>query len=84
MIWAACSVADLRVFCVAFVMLAALAVHAARGFEDILRVEAAEGSCLENLVHRVLGDHHPLSRMWDGQRFIESAIEHPDYPPPRT
>jgi hypothetical protein len=32
----------------------------------------------------VLGDHHPLSRMRDGQRFIESAIEHPDYPPPRT
>ena len=51
MIWAACSVTDLRVSCVAFVMLAALAVHAARGFEDVLRVEAAEGSCLENLVY---------------------------------
>ena len=51
MIWTACSVADLRVSCVAFVMLAALAVHAARGFEDILRVEAAEGPGLEDLVH---------------------------------
>jgi hypothetical protein len=56
----------LRVICVAFVVLAALAVHAARGFEDILRVEAAEGSGLEDLVYRVLGDHHPLGRMRDG------------------
>ena len=39
------------VFGVAFVVLAALAVHAARGFEDVLRVEAAEGSGLEHLVH---------------------------------
>jgi hypothetical protein len=41
----------LRVFGVAFVVFAALAVHAARGFENVLRVEAAEGSCLEDLVH---------------------------------
>jgi hypothetical protein len=32
-------------------MLAALAVHAAGCFEDVLRVEAAEGSCLQDLVH---------------------------------
>ena len=41
----------LRVFGVAFVVFAALAVHAACGFEDVLRVEAAEGSCLQDLVH---------------------------------
>jgi hypothetical protein len=41
----------LRVFRVAFVVLAALAVHAACGFENVLRVEAVEGSCLEDLVH---------------------------------
>jgi len=34
-----------------FVVFAALAVHAVGGFEDVLRVEAAEGSCLEYLVH---------------------------------
>jgi len=32
-------------------MLAALAVHTASGFEDVLGVEAAEGSGLEDLVH---------------------------------
>src|SRR5215203_2984176 len=74
----------LRVFGVAFVMFAALAVHPAGGFENVLRVEAAECSCLENLVHRVLGDHHPLSSMRDGQRFIDGAIEGPDYPSTRT
>ena len=68
----------------ALIMFAALTVHAACGFEDVLRVEAAEGSCLEDLVHRVLGDHHPLSRMRDGQRSIDGAIEDPDYPPSRT
>ena len=73
-----------RVFGVAFVVFAALAVHAAGGFEDVLRVEAAECSCLEDLVNRVLGDHHPLSRMRDGQRSIDGAIEDPDYPPSRT
>jgi hypothetical protein len=41
----------LRVFGIAFVVFTALAVHAARGFEDVLRVEAAEGSRLQNLVH---------------------------------
>ncbi len=74
----------LGVFGVAFVVFAALAVHAARSFENILRVEAAEGSCLQDLVHRVLGDHHPFSSMRDGQRFIDGAIEDPDYPPSRT
>src|SRR5215217_4988840 len=65
-------------------MFAALAVHAARSFENVLRVEAAEGSCLQDLVHRVLGDHHPPSRMRDGQRSVNGAIEDPDYPPSRT
>jgi hypothetical protein len=74
----------LRVSGVALVVFAALAVHAARGFEDVLRVEAAEGSCLQDLIHRVLGDHHPLSRMRDGQRSVDSAIQDPDYPPSRT
>jgi hypothetical protein len=41
----------LRVFGMAFVVFTALAVHAARGFQDVLRVEAAEGSRLQNLVH---------------------------------
>jgi hypothetical protein len=41
----------LRVFGVALVVFAALAVHAACGFENVLRVEATEGSCLEDLVH---------------------------------
>jgi hypothetical protein len=41
----------LGVFGVAFVMFAALAVHAAGGFENVLGVEAAEGSCLKDLVH---------------------------------
>jgi hypothetical protein len=31
---------------VVFLVFAALAVHAAGGFEDVLGVEAAEGSCL--------------------------------------
>jgi hypothetical protein len=74
----------LRVFGVAFIMLAALAIHAAGGFEDILRIEAAEGSCLEDLIHRVLWDHHPLSSMCDGQWLIDGAIEDPDCPPSRT
>ena len=74
----------LRVIGVAFIMLAALAVHAAGGFENVLRVEAAQGSCLQDLVHRVLGDHHPLSSVRDGKRFIDGAIEDPDYPPSRT
>ena len=39
-------------------MLAALAVHATRCFENVLRVEAAEGSGLEDLVDRVLGADH--------------------------
>jgi hypothetical protein len=39
----------LRVFGVAFVVFTALAVHAACCFEDVLRVEAAEGSRLQNL-----------------------------------
>jgi hypothetical protein len=65
-------------------MFAALVVHAARGFEDVLRIEAAEGSCLEDLIHRVLGDHHPLSRMRDGQWSIDGAVQDPDYPPSRT
>ena len=67
-----------------FVVLAALAVHTTRGFEDVLRVEATERSGLEDLFHGVLGDHHPLGRVWYWQRFIERAIEDPDYPPPRT
>ena len=74
----------LRVSRVAFVVFAALAVHTARGFEDVLRVEAAEGSRFQDLADRVLGDHHPLSRMRDGQRFIDGAIEDPDCPPYRT
>jgi hypothetical protein len=41
----------LRVFGVALVVFAALAVHAAGCFEDVLRVEAAECSCLEDLIH---------------------------------
>jgi len=40
----------LQIFGVTFVVFAALAVHTARGFEDVLRVEAAEGSGLEDLV----------------------------------
>jgi hypothetical protein len=40
----------LRVSRVAFVVFAALAVHTARGFEDVLRVEAAEGSRFQDLV----------------------------------
>jgi hypothetical protein len=74
----------LGVFGVAFVMFAALAVHAAGGFEDVLRVEAAQGSRLQDLIHRVLGDHHPLSSVRDGKRFIDGAIEDPDYAPSRT
>ena len=74
----------LRVFRVAFVVLAALPVHAAGGFQDVLRVEAAERPCLENLIHRVFGDHHPLGSMRDGQRSIDGAAEDPDYPPSRA
>jgi hypothetical protein len=47
-----------RVSGVAFVVFAALAVHAAGGLEDILRVQAAERAGLEDLIHRMLGDHH--------------------------
>jgi hypothetical protein len=53
----------LCVFGVAFVVLTALAVHATRGFQDVLGVEAAECSGLEDLVYRMLGDHHPLRRV---------------------
>jgi hypothetical protein len=44
-------------------MLAALAVHAAGGFEDISRIEAAEGASLKDLVHGVFRNHHPLRCM---------------------
>ena len=58
-----------------FVVLATLLVHAARGFEDVLRIEAAEGAGLENLIYGVLGDHHPLRRVPHRQRLVERAID---------
>jgi hypothetical protein len=35
---------------VAFVVLAALAVHAAGGFENVLRIEALQGAGIEDLL----------------------------------
>ena len=67
-----------------FVVFAALLVHAARGFEDVLRIEAAEGAGLENLIYGVLRDHHPLRRVPHRQRLVERAIDKPDEPSPRT
>jgi hypothetical protein len=69
---------------VVLVVLAALAVHAAGGFADILRVEALEGAGLKDLIHGVLRDHHPLRRVRHGQRLVESTVDDPDYPPSRT
>src|SRR5215210_9027111 len=48
---------------VVFVVLAALAIHAAGGLENVLRVEAAQGTRLQNLLDGVFGDHHPLRRV---------------------
>src|SRR5215203_5740049 len=45
---------------VVVVVFAALAVHAAGGLQYILRVEAAQCAGLQDLIHGVLGDHHPL------------------------
>ena len=53
----------LRIPGVAFVVLAALAVHAAGGLQNVLRVEAAQRAGLQYLIHRVIGDHHPLRRV---------------------
>ena len=69
---------------VPFVVLAALFVHAAGGFEDVLRIEAAEGAGLENLIHGVLRDHHPLRRVRHRQRLVERAVNYPDNPSSRT
>jgi hypothetical protein len=69
---------------VPLVVLAALVVHAAGGFEDILRIEAPESASLEDLIHGVLGDHHPLRRMRHWQRLVERAVNYPDKPSSRT
>src|SRR3712207_3199550 len=69
---------------VALVVLAALAVHAPRGLQDVLRVEAAEGAGLQDLIHGVLGDHHPLGSVRHRQRLVEGAVEDPDGPPSRS
>jgi hypothetical protein len=76
--------APLPVLRVVFVVLAALAVHAAGGFEDVFWVEAFEGAGLQDLIHGVLRYHHPLRRMWQRQRLVEHAAHDPYYPPPRT
>jgi hypothetical protein len=55
----------LSLFGVAFVVLAALTVHATGGFEDVLGVETLQGAGLEDLLDGVFGDHHPLRRVWD-------------------
>ncbi|MEJ7630928.1 MAG: hypothetical protein WKF28_00340 [Rubrobacteraceae bacterium] len=68
---------------VVFVVFAALAVHAAGGFEDIFRVEAFESAGLQDLIHGVLRDHHPLRRVRQRQRPVEHAAHDPYYPPPR-
>src|SRR5215217_3580252 len=83
--WTAESVARvLRVFGVAFVVFAALAIHAAGGLEHVLWVEAAQGAGLQDLIHGVLGDHHPLRRVRHRQRLVEEPVKAPDHPPPRT
>ena len=74
----------LRIPSVPLLVFAALAVHPTRRFEDVLRVEAPEGAGLQDLIHRVLGDHHPLSRVRHGQRLVERAIDQPDDPSSRT
>jgi hypothetical protein len=74
----------LRIFGVLLVVLAALAVHAVGGPEYILKVEAAQGAGLQDLMHRMFRKYHPLRHVWDRQRLVEDPIEHPHYPPPRT
>ena len=59
---------------VALVVFAALAVHAAGGFEDVFRVKAAEGAGLQDLIHGVLGDHHPLRRVRHRERLVQRAV----------
>ncbi len=56
----------LRSSCVPLVVLAALAVHAAGGFEDVLRVEAAQSAGFQDLIHGVLRDHHPFGSVRHG------------------
>jgi predicted Zn-dependent protease with MMP-like domain len=65
-------------------VLATLAVHAAGGFEDILRVEALEGAGLQNLLDGVFRDHHPLRRVRHRQWLAQSPVDYPHYPPPRA
>ena len=74
---------SLRISGVTFVVFAALAVHAPGGLEHVPRMEAAEGTCLEDLIHRVLGDHHPLRRVRNRQRLVEDPIKDPYHPPPQ-
>lgn len=64
-----------------FVVFAALGVHAAGGFEDVRGVEAPEGAGVEDLIHGVLGDHHPPGGVGHGERLAENAIENPYDPP---
>jgi hypothetical protein len=69
---------------VPLVVFAALAVHASGGFKDVLRVEAAEGAGLQDLIHGVLRDHHPPRRVRHGQRLVERAVDDPHHPSSRT
>jgi hypothetical protein len=66
-----------------FVVFAALGVHAAGGFENVGGVKAPEGAGVENLVHGMLGDHHPLGGVFDGEGLVERTIENPHDPSPR-
>jgi hypothetical protein len=69
---------------VPLVVFAALAIHAAGGFEYILWVEAVEGSGLQYLIHGVLGDHHPRGSVRHWKRLVRDPVDDPDHPPSRT
>ena len=69
---------------VAFVVFAALAIHAAGGFEHVLRVEAGESASFQDLIHGVLRDHHPLRRVRHRKRLVQRTIDNPHDPTSRT
>jgi hypothetical protein len=65
---------------VSFVVFAALGVHAAGGIQNVRRVEASEGAGVEDLIHGVFGDPHPLGGVRHGEGLVEGAIDRPHDP----